>query len=582
MDLNVFKVSQIVVGSIFVAGLLAGCGGGDINLSPSTVDNTVDNTVSNSNNTTQAATTTVNPCASYENSGGTSLIGDFDGVNCTYNELFSDGGANPIEVDLLIPALDDDGAHIFQGSLFMGKNYSTNAGLSGASIAAGGDGPTLSIEAGSTIAFTSAEDFIAINRGSQIRAIGTAASPIIFTAKKDLDGEATAEEVQLWGGIVINGFGITNKCSYEGTRGSTTLDGECHVVSEGSEGENTTHYGGNSDTDSSGRLEYVITKHTGYEVATDNELNAITFAGVGSNTVVKNVQVYSSYDDGYEFFGGSVNVENYIAMFVRDDSIDMDEGYNGTITNALVIQSQYDGNRCIEADGIGSFTSKTQTFIDDIVARELNSRPTVNNLTCIISVNGVKDEADPDNANKQGTHDPGAGWRLREGIYPKISDALVIGSFGPQVSSDNWCVRADTSQTAKAGGSLVDPVAGAIEAGTDAYIRNSVFACETPSSKSLGGVDAAVYLATAAGGNNVFATISGAVDATADLDTDLILVGGTTPVLSLDFAEMVVDGTTLAARDGVTYVGGLRLAGTDWTSGWAVGLDQQLWFDASE
>jgi hypothetical protein len=455
--------------------------------------------------------------------------------------------------------------------------------LTAAGIAAGGDGPTLSIEAGSILAFTSAEDFIAINRGSQIRAIGTAEKPIILTSQKDLDGEATAEEVQLWGGVVINGFAITNKCSYTGTRGSTTLTAECHVVSEGSEGENTTHYGGNSDTDSSGRLEYVITKHTGYEVATDNELNAITFAGVGSSTVVKNVQVYSSYDDGYEFFGGSVDVENYIAMFVRDDSIDMDEGYNGTITNALVIQSQYDGNRCIEADGIGSFTGKTQAFIDDIVARELNSRPTVTNLTCIVSPNGVKDPADADNLNKQGTHDPGAGWRLREGIYPKISNSLVISSFGPQVDSDNWCIRADTSQTAKAdGSSLVDPVAGAIEAGTEAYIKDSVFACETQSSKNMGGVAAATYLATAAGGSNVFATVSGAVDATADLDTDLVLVEGTTPIKSLDFAEMIVDGTALTARDALTYVGGIRSAGTDWTSGWAIGLDAQLWFDATE
>lgn len=578
MEWNGIYDRRLAIGGVLVATLMVGCGGGDINIAPQTADNSVDNSV-----TENAPTVTVNPCASYENSGGTELIGEFDGTNCTYNELFSDGGSNPIEVDLLIPELDDGGAHIFQGSLFIGRNYSTDAGLTAAGIAAGGDGPTLSIEAGSILAFTSAEDFIAINRGSQIRAIGTAEKPIILTSQKDLDGEATAEEVQLWGGVVINGFAITNKCSYTGTRGSTTLTAECHVVSEGSEGENTTHYGGNSDTDSSGRLEYVITKHTGYEVATDNELNAITFAGVGSSTVVKNVQVYSSYDDGYEFFGGSVDVENYIAMFVRDDSIDMDEGYNGTITNALVIQSQYDGNRCIEADGIGSFTGKTQAFIDDIVARELNSRPTVTNLTCIVSPNGVKDPADADNLNKQGTHDPGAGWRLREGIYPKISNSLVISSFGPQVDSDNWCIRADTSQTAKAdGSSLVDPVAGAIEAGTEAYIKDSVFACETQSSKNMGGVAAATYLATAAGGSNVFATVSGAVDATADLDTDLVLVEGTTPIKSLDFAEMIVDGTALTARDALTYVGGIRSAGTDWTSGWAIGLDAQLWFDATE
>ena len=52
-------------------------------------------------------------------------------------------------------------------------------------------------------------------------------------------------------------------------------------------------------------------------------------------------------------FGGAVNFENFAVVYVRDDSIDIDEGYIGTITNALVIQAEDDGNHCIEADGIG-------------------------------------------------------------------------------------------------------------------------------------------------------------------------------------------------------------------------------------
>ncbi|HCD28512.1 MAG TPA: serine/threonine protein kinase, partial [Gammaproteobacteria bacterium] len=179
------------VRALLVLGLsfaLAACDSGDININPATTDNTVDNSVSNSNNTTQAATPTVNPCASYENSGGTKLQGDFDGTHCTYNEIFSDGGANPILVDLVLTKLDNSGVHVFKGSLFMGKNYSTDAGLSGAGITKGGDGPTLSIEAGATIAFTSASDFIAINRGSKMNAIGTAAEPITFTSLSDING----------------------------------------------------------------------------------------------------------------------------------------------------------------------------------------------------------------------------------------------------------------------------------------------------------------------------------------------------------------------------------------------------------
>ena len=59
-------------------------------------------------------------------------------------------------------------------------------------------------------------------------------------------------------------------------------------------------------------------------------------------------------------------MENYVALYVNDDSLDFDEGYNGTITNALIIQSETNGNRCIEADGIGSYSSKTDAFITDM------------------------------------------------------------------------------------------------------------------------------------------------------------------------------------------------------------------------
>ena len=99
-------------------------------------------------------------------------------------------------------------------------------------------------------------------------------------------------------------------------------------------------------------LRYVVLKHTGFEVAPGDELNGITFNAVGSGTVVENVEVYSGYDDGVEFFGGAVNVTNLVAMYIRDDSIDFSDGYVGTVKNALVIHPPQNGNRCIEGDNI--------------------------------------------------------------------------------------------------------------------------------------------------------------------------------------------------------------------------------------
>ena len=50
-------------------------------------------------------------------------------------------------------------------------------------------------------------------------------------------------------------------------------------------------------------------KHTGAQVANGDELNGISFGGVGRNTIINNLEVYSTYDDGIEMFGGAVNID---------------------------------------------------------------------------------------------------------------------------------------------------------------------------------------------------------------------------------------------------------------------------------
>ena len=178
---------------------LGGCESGDINIQPST-------TVTDSNNTTSTGGGAPNDmCASYVNSGGQTIQGVSDGANCTYSQAFV-GAGNNLTVDMTIPALPNGGAHIFEGSLFVGNSYRTNADLQANNIARGGDGPTLTVEAGATLAFQTSKDFVIINRGSQIFAVGSAVNPITFTSVSDVNGTVTPEEVQAWGGMVINGF----------------------------------------------------------------------------------------------------------------------------------------------------------------------------------------------------------------------------------------------------------------------------------------------------------------------------------------------------------------------------------------
>ena len=545
------KVSLIAA----VAGtLLAACGSGDINIDPQT--NVVDsnNTINNGGGSTPD-----DACASYMANGQT-VQGTADGNgNCNYGASFV-GPKNNLTVDLLIPKLDNGGAHIFTSSLFVGETYRTNADLQAAGIAEGGDGPTLTIEAGATLAFQTNKDFVIINRGSQILANGTADDPVTFTSVSDLNGTVGPEDVQQWGGIVINGFGVSNKCSYTGTRGDAgfSLDpanDECHIEAEGSAGDDESQYGGDNDDDDSGILRYVVVKHTGAEVGNGDELNGISFGGVGRGTVIENLQVYSTFDDGVEFFGGSVDVTNLVAIYARDDSIDIDEGYDGSITNALVIQNEADGNHCIEADGLGSYSSLDQATKDDFIARGLNSRPTISNLTCIVS------------GNINGTHDPGAGWRFREGIWPTVNDSLVIASFGPNDTTDtddNYCLRIDNAETQ-----------AAAEAG-NLQLNSVIFSCaEAEKGNAFPGGDTERTFAEGAG--TQFATVAdgSCVNPTPGTDADLQLLDGVQPVFSIAHASAFVDGqaplATTTPTTG-TYLGALESGGTDWTSPWAYGI----------
>ncbi|MCY4426510.1 MAG: serine/threonine protein kinase [Halieaceae bacterium] len=551
---------------ILVSGLVAACGGsGDINIQPETA-------VSNSNNTTVTGGGggENDICASYVRNGQT-IQGTADGNgNCTYGSAFV-GPKNNLTVDLLIPALADGGAHVFTSSLFVGETYRSNADLQAAGIAAGGDGPTLTVEAGATLAFQTNKDFIIINRGSRILANGTADAPITFTSVSDINGTVGPEDVQQWGGIVINGFGVSNKCSYVGTRGDAGFmldpaNPECHIEAEGSAGDDESQYGGDNDADDSGILRYVVVKHTGAEVANGDELNGISFGGVGSSTVVENLQVYSTFDDGIEMFGGSVSFTNLVALYVRDDSIDVDEGWNGSITNALVIQSQNDGNHCIEADGIGSYRETETARNADLIARGLNSAPTISNLTCIVS------------ANLGGTHGEGAGWRLREGIHPVINDSLLISSFGANDQTDNddnYCLRIDNPETQDAA------VNG------DLQLNSVIVACQEPSKGNATGAFASEQ-AWAESVGNQFATVADgtAQNPTAAADTDLQLLEGAQPIYSLSWATSFVDGAAPIATTAPTsgdFLGAVE-ATADWTAPWAFGISdtnrgQPLWFE---
>jgi hypothetical protein len=512
------------------SALVVGCESGDINLEPTNIDNSTTTGGGGGGGST-------NPCASYTTSGGAVRQGVFDGTDCTYPPTFV-SFVNPLRVDLDIPALPG-GVHIFQDVLAVGQNVSSGV------APAGGTGPVLTIEAGATLAFNDTSDYLVINRGSQIIADGTATAPITLTSVTDaVLGTVGPEDVQQWGGVVLNGNGITNNCT-DAQRAAN----DCHVESEGQ----PVYYGGNDNSESSGVLRYVVVKHTGSEVAPGDELNGITFNAVGSGTVISYLETYSTYDDGIEFFGGAVDLDHYVAVYVRDDTIDFSDGYVGTIDTALIVQAQMDGNRCIEGDGIGDTRAAAGVPLDTAPL----TNPTILNMTCIVSAQDV------------GTHaDVSEGPTLRRGPQMQMADSIVFGAYQDDAGNNNECfelaVDGVTNNWAETGATTVN---------------NTLIACEQATNGTLPNGDTVAAWLTNTGtvaypnaGNRVLSV----VDLSAN--SNLVILD------SFYTATALVDdtGTAIVMTPASGQLGAVTRA-NDWTVGWTYGLHpgnqgEALWF----
>ena len=205
-------------------------------------------------------------------------------------------------------------------------------------------GDSLTIEAGTVIkgapgtgANASA---LIVARGAYIHAVGTAESPIIMTFQGDpLDGSIPYTTKGQWGGLILLGNAKLNSVP-----GESAIEGIPTSEPRGL-------YGGDNDEDNSGILKYISVRHGGTDIGAGNEINGVTYGGVGSATSVEYIEVISNADDGMEFFGGTVCVKHALVAFCGDDGFDYDEGYRGAGQYWVVIQEPNDGDRGGEHDG---------------------------------------------------------------------------------------------------------------------------------------------------------------------------------------------------------------------------------------
>ncbi|MCW8877354.1 MAG: hypothetical protein OQK51_09870, partial [Kangiellaceae bacterium] len=344
---------------------LAGCGGGDINIIEGdevVVDNP-DNGGGGTDFTCPSFATLV--------SGG---IGNF---------------ANACEVSGTLTAdatFTNDAAWILSGRVAVGNDRA--------------DSSTLTIEAGTTVIGRSGDDFLVVRRGSQIQASGSESAPIIMTSDEDVTGGTTG--IGQWGGLVLLGNAPSNLCDTAdaGFDADATELANCSINAEGDAGL----YGGDNPNDNSGTLRYVVVKHAGMALGSGDELNGISFAGVGDATTVDYIQVHENLDDGVEFFGGTVNVKHVVLTGNGDDSFDWSFGWTGKAQYVYVQHNDTTAHRGFELDNNEDFPLATPL-----------TNPIVSNITVVGST-----------ASDEGSE----GILLRNGTAGALHNVLVTGPAG--------------------------------------------------------------------------------------------------------------------------------------------------------
>lgn len=257
-------------------------------------------------------------------------------------------------------------------------------------------GATLTIPAGTIIEGTGGTaSYIAVAQGGKLNVNGTASKPVVMTSG------LTTKKAGDWGGLVICGKAPINRVS----GGASTAQSEVADLA----------YGGTVANDNSGSIRYLRIEYAGAAFNSEKEFNGASLFGVGSGTTFEYVETYQGADDGFEFFGGTVNTSNLISFGNEDDQFDWTEGWSGTNTNWYGKISFGKGNRGIEADNFELGFANTPI-----------ANPTITNITLVGPGSGASSLIYTENQ----------GLKLRRGTKGIFSN-VVLSSWATGVDVEN-------------------------------------------------------------------------------------------------------------------------------------------------
>lgn len=371
------------------------------------------------------------------------------------------------------------------------------------------EGAVLRIPAGTILKSDVVEKgAIIVERGGKIFAEGTAQRPVVFTSGLPKGQRRPGD----WGGIIILGKAPTNRAT------EPTIEG----------GVNR-QYGGNDANDNSGVLKYVRIEFAGIAAAPGSEINGLTLGGVGAGTTIENVMVSFGNDDGFEFFGGTVNAKNLIAFANADDDFDFDFGYVGKLQYGLSVKHPQiadigDAANGIECDNDGTGTPATPF-----------THPKISNYTFVGPNNRPNTQANHNFAN-----------RWRRSTHFTLRNSVMIG----------WQKGGFSVESSETGSSYVS--------GTSEFKNNLVHAITKPffGNSGSGLTDSAVLAIAVASGSSKLDSANAA-----QLTNPWSL---TTPNFMPLAASPAASGASFTGMDSwfdqVTFRGAIGTA--DWTQGW--------------
>jgi len=386
-------------------------------------------------------------------------------------------------------------------------------------------GATLTIEPGTKIVSNNdSAGVLVIYKGAKINAKGTATDPIVFTS-----AESSPKPGDLGGLVLV---------------GKATGNGN-HANLEGGVNDAHKDFGGTDDADNSGVLQYVRIEYAGKAVNPDDEVNGLSLYTVGNGTTIDHIQVVRGLDDGFEFFGGSVNCKYLIAYNCADDDFDMDDGFHGKIQYGLSIKDP------AFTDSKGTTGDLSNNFEIDNTNGKIPfsttpmTTPLLSNFTAI----------GPNNAAGTST-DFGYGMRFRRGSKVTLANSIVLGSQkGGLIIEDDQTQTNYKSGDSRFYNSLIQAVTKPfLVLGKDSTILNTAALTSLTLGSNLSQL---LSSATDAGLNDPFNNQA----------PNLKPKDGSKALTTA--GKFDVNGLDNGFFDKTTFIGAMD-ASNDWTSGWAV------------